>query len=88
MDNINEIDVNRDGKIDILEYSIYEKRAKHRRYMAWVSLIAAIISGFSIMFLIPDERLSKIDGLLELYWIGLLGITGTYVGVSTWVSRR
>ncbi len=84
----NEIDLNKNGDIEDREFQIYEEKAWHRRNMAWLSLIAAIISGFCIMFLVPDDRLSKIDGLLELYWIGLLTITGTYVGVSTWTSKR
>lgn len=90
MDNTDntEIDINHDGKVTDREYKIYEQRAWHRRTMAWLALIAAIASGFSIMFLIPEAKLKELDGLLELYWIGLLGITGTYVGVSTWVSRR
>lgn len=84
----NEIDLNHNGKVDEREYKIYEQRAIHRRYMAWLLLIASIVSGFALMFFVSDSRLEKLDGLLELYWIGLLGITGTYVGVSTWISKR
>lgn len=89
MDNTTDnVDINEDGKIDKREYLIYEKRAWHRRTMAWVSLIAAIVSGFCLMFFVPESRLKMMDGLLELYWIGLLGISGTYVGVSTWISKK
>lgn len=84
----NEIDLNRDGKVNKEELQIYEQKANHRKVMAWISLIAAIASGFCLMFFVPETRLDKLDGILELYWIGLLGITGTYVGVSTWMSRR
>lgn len=84
----NEADIDQDGKVNSKEFKIYEQRAWHRRTMAWLSLIAAVGSGFSIMFFIPESRLKELDGLLELYWIGLLGITGAYVGVSTWLARR
>lgn len=84
----NEIDVDQDGKVSEREYKIYEQRAKNRRLMAWLSLLAAIASGFCLMFFVPETRLDKLDGILELYWIGLLGITGTYVGVSTWLARK
>lgn len=83
-----EIDIDNDGKVNKKELEIYEQRAWHRRNMAWLSLIIAIFSGISLMFFIPESRLEKLDGLLELYWIGLLGITGTYVGVSTWMARK
>lgn len=82
------IDIDMDGIVSKEEFRIYEQRAKHRRAMAWIALVTAIITGFCIMFLVPETRLDSLDGLLELYWIGLLGITGTYVGVSTWVSRK
>jgi len=89
MTNTNDdIDLDHDGKIEQEEYKIYEQRAWHRRNMAWLSLIVAILSGFSLMFLVPESRLKSLDGLLELYWIGLLGIAGTYVGVSTWMSKK
>lgn len=83
-----EADLDNDGKVTMKELDIYEQRARHRRAMAWTSLIAAIISGFCLMFLVSESRLHSLDGLLELYWIGLLGITGAYVGVSTWAARR
>lgn len=84
----NDIDLDNDGKLNKKEVELYEQRAWHRRNMAWLALFAAILSGFSIMFLIPESKLKELDGLLELYWIGLLGITGTYVGVSTWMARK
>ncbi len=83
-----EIDLNRDGQISRKEEELYEKKAKNRRAMAWVSLIAMVISGISIMFFIPEARLQKINAMLDLYWISLGGIVGAYVGISTWMSKR
>jgi len=90
MDNSDKdtIDLDHNGQLDNREYQIYEKRAFHRRAMAWVSLLAAIFTGVSLLFYVPESRLKQLDGLLELYWIGLLGIVGTYVGVSTWITKR
>jgi hypothetical protein len=56
--------------------------------MAWLSLLALIISGLSFMFLVPDSRLQQLNGILELYWISLGGIVGAYVGITAWVSRK
>lgn len=83
-----EIDLNRDGTVSKKEEELYEKKAKNRRLMAWVSLIAMVASGFAIMFLIPEARLQKINAMLDLYWISLGGIVGAYVGISTWMSKR
>lgn len=83
-----EIDLNHDGIISKKEEELYEKKAKNRRLMAWVSLVAMIISGFAIMFFIPEARLQRINAMLDLYWISLGGIVGAYVGISTWMSKR
>lgn len=84
----NEIDINNDGNVTTTEERIYEQKAVNRRRMAWVSLVALIISGFCMMFLIPESRMKQLDGLLELYWIALGTVTGAYVGISTWMSKK
>lgn len=83
-----EIDLNHDGIVSKKEEELYEKKAKNRRLMAWVSLVAMIVSGFAIMFFIPEARLQRINAMLDLYWISLGGIVGAYVGISTWMSKR
>lgn len=83
----NEADITGDGKVDMKEMEIYEKRAANRRRMAWVSLVSMIASAFALMFVVSDERLAKLDGLLELYWIALGGVVGAYVGISAWTKR-
>lgn len=90
MDNIqdNELDINKDGKVDDKEIIAYEKKAVNRRKMAWVSLIAMIVTAFSLLFLVSDARLEKVKDILDLYWIALGGIVGAYVGISTWMTKR
>ena len=82
------IDLNNDGVVDDKEQLIYERKATNRRKMAWLSLVALIASGFSLMFFVPESRLSQLNGILELYWISLGGIVGAYVGMSAWASRK
>lgn len=86
--HIIDADMNGDGKIDDFEEQAYERKAKNRRRMAWVSLIAMILTAFALIFIVPEARLEKLDGLLELYWISLGGIVGAYVGISSWINRR
>ena len=82
-----EMDINDDGIVNEKELEIYEKRAINRRRMAWVSLVAMIFTATALMFFVPDDRLAKLDGLLELYWIALGGVVGAYVGISAWTKR-
>ncbi len=88
METENQIDLSGDGKVDDREYLIYERKDRSRRNMAWLSLLALIISGLSFMFLVPESRLQQLNGILELYWISLGGIVGAYVGITAWVSRK
>lgn len=82
------IDLDGDGVVSKKEEEIYERKAKNRRRMAWLSLVALIASGFSLMFFVPESRLSQLNGILELYWLSLGGIVGAYVGMSAWASRK
>jgi hypothetical protein len=47
-----------------------------------------ISSAFALMFFVPESRLEKIKDMLDLYWIALGGVVGTYVGISTWMTKR
>lgn len=82
-----EADINEDGIVSNKEFDLYEKKAVNRRRIAWVSLIALILSGFYVMLLMPETRIEQLNGIIELFWITLGGIVGAYVGISSWVSR-
>ena len=82
-----EIDLTGDGLVSEKEMQLYERRANHRRRMAWLSLVAMVLSAFALMFFVPESRLASLDGLLELYWIALGGVVGAYVGISSWTKK-
>ena len=82
-----EIDLTGDGVVSEKEMELYERRANHRRRMAWLSLAAMVASAFALMFFVPESRLATLDGLLELYWIALGGVVGAYVGISSWTRK-
>lgn len=84
----NEIDLNKDGAVDMNEQEIYEKKAVNRRRMAWVSLAAMIATAFAVLFFVPETKLDRIKDMLDLYWISLGGIVGAYVGISTWMTKK
>jgi hypothetical protein len=88
MDNVKEIiDVDNDGRVSEQELKIYEMRAANRRRMAWVSLLAMILTAAALVFFVPDSRLDKLKDLLDLYWIALGGVVGAYVGISAWTKK-
>lgn len=84
----NLIDLNGDGIVSEHEEMAYERKAKNRRRMAWLSLIAMIATAFALMFFVPESRLERIENMLDFYWISLGGIIGAYVGISTWMTKK
>lgn len=84
----NDNDINKDGIVDERELMMYERRAKNRRRMAWLSLVAMIVVVFSILFFVPETKVEKLDGLLDLFWIGLASVVGAYVGIESWMSKK
>jgi hypothetical protein len=55
-------------------------RAKNRRRMAWIALIALLVSATLLMFVVSPERLKALSGLLELYWMSLAAVILGYMG--------
>lgn len=85
--NKEQVDIDNDGKVSEQELRIYEMRAANRRRMAWVSLLAMILTSAALIFIVPDSRLDKLKDLLDLYWIALGGVVGAYVGISAWTKK-
>lgn len=84
----NEIDTNRDGVISEEEEKRFNIKASNRRKMAWLSLIAIIATMVSLLFFVPESKIEKLDGLMDLYWIGLSSIVGAVVGIETWMHKK
>ena len=84
----NEIDTNRDGIISEEEEKRFNIKASTRRKMAWLSLIAIIATMLSLLFFVPESKIEKLDGLMDLYWIGLSSIVGAFVGIETWMHKK
>ena len=94
----NKLDSNQDGVVSddelqvaqvIEEMEIKEEKAEAHKNMAWVSLVSIIC--FTVMVFLPifpDARIKILEDLSSLFYIAMSGICGTYMGLSTWNSRR
>ena len=83
-----EADLDGDGKLSIEEMRLYDRKARNRSMMAWFALGSMVFSGLCLMFLVSEDRLPQLKGMLELYWLSLGGIVGSYVGIATWMARK
>ena len=84
-------DVDGDGDVTVVEVktiSEIEKTISQKR-MAWTAIAAMIIfSALLFLPIFPDGRIKALSDLFGLFYIGMAGVVGAYMGVSAWMSKR
>jgi len=76
---------------DELEKSINEEsklkiilsKWKHRRRMAWVSLLLMVVMTISLFFFIPEAKLDKLEDVISWAYMAFASIVGAYMGLAT-----
>jgi len=91
-------DLNKDGTVDnadaelakaFNEIEIKNRKMESQKRMAWFSLfMIAIVTVFVFTPFVSDSRISALSDLLGLFYISCAGITGAYVGVTAWMSKK
>jgi len=91
-------DLNNDGVVDSAdaelakafnEIEIKNRKMESQKQMAWFSLVMiAVITIFIFTPFVSDSRVSALSDLLGLFYISCAGITGAYVGVTAWMSKK
>jgi|TARA_B110000977_G_scaffold58707_1_gene79811 hypothetical protein len=96
--NYNKYDLDGDGIVtdeelakmkEIEELEMQEDKADAQRKMSWVSLIAMIV--FTIVICTPiisEARLKLIGDISGLFYIGMAGVVGAYMGMTAYMSRK
>ncbi len=77
-------------EIKILEeIEVEEEKADAQRRMAWValwSMIAFTVVVFLPVF--PDSRIKLLGELSALFYIGMAGVVGAYMGMTAYMARK
>ena len=71
------------------EIEIEEEKADAQRRMAWVALLSMI--AFTVVVFLPffpDERINLLGELSALFYIGMAGVVGAYMGMTAYMSRK
>ena len=95
----NEYDLDVDGVVSDEELEMVTKiheaenadeKADAQRRMAWISMIAMILFTVIVMIpgIIPESRLKLIGDLSALFYIGMAGVVGAYMGMTAYMSRK
>ena len=66
-----------------------EEKADAQRRMAWVSIIAMLVfSAFLFLPIFPDSRIKALADLFGLFYIGMAGVVGAYMGMPAYMSAK
>jgi len=95
----NEYDLDGDGIVSdeelnmiksIHETEAAEEKADAQRHMAWISMAAMILFTIIVMIpgVIPETRLKLLGDLSALFYIGMAGVVGAYMGMTAYMSRK
>ena len=71
------------------ETEMQEEKADAQRNMAWISLIAMVVFT-AVVFLpiFPDSRIKALADLFGLFYIGMAGVVGAYMGMTAYMSKK
>ena len=93
-----EYDVDGDGIVSdeelakvkaIHEAESAEEKADAQRRMAWGSIIAMLVfSAFLFLPIFPDSRIKALADLFGLFYIGMAGVVGAYMGMTAYMSAK
>jgi hypothetical protein len=61
---------------------------KHRRRMAYASLVSIIVVTFILLGpWVPVERVERLSDLISWFYFSLASIVGAYMGFATWAAK-
>tara|TARA_R110000824_G_scaffold125642_1_gene284849 strand:- start:219 stop:557 length:339 start_codon:yes stop_codon:yes gene_type:complete len=66
-----------------------EEKADAQRQMAWTSLIVMIVfTGLVFLPIFPDSRIKAVADLFGLFYIGMAGVVGAYMGMTAYMGKK
>ena len=66
-----------------------EEKADAQRKMAWIALISMLVfTALVFLPIFPDTRIKALADLFSLFYIGMAGVVGAYMGMTAYMSKR
>ena len=94
----NEYDVDGDGVVSDAELATVkaipqqapaDEKAEAQRKMAWISLISMLVfTCFVFLPIFPDSRITALADLFGLFYIGMAGVVGAYMGMTAYMATN
>ena len=90
----NDLDLDNDGVVSDNELAIVEALEKREKMeaqkkMAWVAMISMLIfTALVFLPIFPDTRIKALSDLFGLFYIGMAGVVGAYMGMTAYMSAK
>lgn len=84
---VNEQDI--ELAIKLKEAEAKEEKSDAQKRMAWLSLISMVVFTAAVFLpIFPDSRIKALADLFGLFYIGMAGVVGAYMGMTAYMSRK
>jgi|TARA_A100001391_G_scaffold163830_4_gene123498 hypothetical protein len=73
----------------IHEAEAADEKAEAQKRMAWTSIVAMLVfSALLFLPIFPDSRIKALADLFGLFYIGMAGVVGAYMGMTAYMSAK
>jgi|TARA_R110002020_G_scaffold188520_1_gene387229 uncharacterized membrane protein YdjX (TVP38/TMEM64 family) len=87
------LDMDGDGEVNAKELEVADAINRHEKMhaqkkMAWVAIISML--GFTALVFLPifpDARIKALADLFGLFYIGMAGVCGAYMGMTAYMTK-
>lgn len=92
-----EYDIDGDGVVSdselatvkaIHETEAADEKSDAQRKMAWIAIVAMLVfTGLIFLPIFPDSRIKALADLFGLFYIGMAGVVGAYMGMTAYMAK-
>ena len=90
----NDLDLDNDGVVSDNELAIMEaleikEKMEAQKKMAWVAMVSMLVfTALVFLPIFPDTRIKALSDLFGLFYIGMAGVVGAYMGMTAYMSAK
>ena len=91
--NRSALDMDGDGEVNAKELEVADAINRHEKMdaqkkMAWVAIISMLVfTALVFLPIFPDTRIKALADLFGLFYIGMAGVCGAYMGMTAYMTK-
>lgn len=84
-----QMDLDGDGAVNEEEIRLYALKQRAQRKIALTAMWSVIIcTGILLSPLVQGDKIEALSTILATFYVSMAGITGAFVGVTSWLNRK